>query len=511
MEDDGRSGVDADLWRNIVQAGQSPICAFDTEFRLTAFNQAHSDEFYRIYAYRVKVGDVFPDLFHPEQAPVMRALMARALSGESFSVVEEFGDPDIIRPYWEIIYTPLRNGRGEIIGAFHHAQDITARLRAQSELAVAQEALRQSQKLEAVGQLTGGVAHDFNNLLTPIMGTLDMLQHREVIGDRELTLIETALRASERATTLVQRLLAFARRQPLRVSAVDVPQLVVSLADLIRRTLGPQITVEVDPGENVPCAEADPNQLEMAILNLSVNARDAMADGGTLTLAASAEEISAGHKSHLQPGRYVRLTVTDTGMGMSPETLARAIEPFYTTKGVGRGTGLGLSMVHGLAAQLGGGLAIDSAPGKGTRIDLWLRESREIVEPVASSREIAPVAKATGRVLLVDDEDIVRQSTADILAELGYDVIEARSAARALDILSRNEQVDLLLTDHLMPGMSGAELAEAAQMRWPELPVLLISGYAEVAEIAPGFHRLAKPFRVAELAEGIAMAQMAKR
>jgi PAS domain S-box-containing protein len=301
------------------------------------------------------------------------------------------------------------------------------------ELAVAQEALRQAQKMEAMGQLTGGVAHDFNNLLTPIIGGLDLLHRQGLGGPREQRLVEGALQSAERAKTLVQRLLAFARRQPLQPGPVDLPELVGGMVELVASTSGPRIRIETRMDAPLPYARADANQLEMAILNLAVNARDAMPDGGTLTIAGTAETVEAGSVPGLAPGRYVRLCVADTGVGMDEATLARAVEPFFSTKGVGRGTGLGLSMVHGLAAQLGGALTLKSGEGEGTTAALWLPVSDAAPAVAAARPEPEAAARAVaGTVLLVDDEPLVRASTADMLTELGYEVVEADSGQDAL-------------------------------------------------------------------------------
>jgi PAS domain S-box-containing protein len=492
------------LHENIVQSDRSPICAFDIEYRLIAFNQAHNDEFRRVNGFDTKIGDVFPDLFIPEQRPVMRALMSRALSGERFTVVEEFGRPELGKPHWEITYTPLRDGAGQIIGAFHHARDITDRLHAEAELAHAQEALRQAQKMEAMGQLTGGVAHDFNNLLTPIVGSLDMLQRKGLGSEREQRLIAGAMQSAERAKTLVQRLLAFARRQPLQSSAVDIGRLVEGMADLLASTTGPQVRVSVEVEHDLPPAKADPNQLEMALLNLGVNARDAMPDGGTLRISATRASVKQP-RGDLKRGHYVRLSVADTGLGMDEATLARCVEPFFSTKGVGKGTGLGLSMVHGLAAQLGGGLVIQSRRGVGTNVELWLpMSSAPLVEVEARAQPIA-VCGARGLALLVDDEEIVRASTADMLIDLGFEVVEAGSAEEALQLVKAGRTPDLLVTDHLMPGMNGAELAREVRQLKPALPVLVVSGYAEVDGIAPDLSRLTKPFRSAELEASVSV------
>ena len=379
-------------------------------------------------------------------------------------------------------------------------RDLTEDRERERELQLAQDALRQSQKMEAMGQLTGGVAHDFNNLLTPIIGSLDMLQRREIGGDREQKLIAGALQSADRAKTLVQRLLAFARRQPLKSTAVDLRALLEEMAELAASTSGPQIKIVVHAPHDLEPACADPNQLEMAILNLAVNARDAMPDGGTLTLSAHNAQIDDGHRSKLPPGSYVAVSVADTGFGMDDATMKRAVEPFFSTKGIGKGTGLGLSMVHGLASQLGGAMTLQSKPGLGTKIELWLPISAKAAELRSECVDPQPSVAGAGIVLLVDDEATVRTSTADMLLDLGYEVVEAASAREALKLLEGGLRADLLLTDHLMPGMTGTELARVARERMPGVPVLLISGFAEAEGVAPDLPRLTKPFRQAELA-----------
>lgn len=378
----------------------------------------------------------------------------------------------------------------------------------EADLETAREALRQSQKMEAMGSLTGGVAHDFNNLLTPIIGSLDLLVRKGVGTDREQRLIQGALQSAERAKTLVQRLLAFARRQPLQVTAVDVARVVENMAGLVAATLGPTIDVRVELAD-LPPARADLNQLEMALLNLAVNARDAMPDGGELRITARRESVLAPDDRALPRGHYVRLSVSDTGVGMDADTLRRAIEPFFSTKGVGKGTGLGLSMVHGLAAQLGGGLTIESAPRAGTTIGLWLPISATAVIDDEPLIESVCAAKRLGIALLIDDEELVRMSTADMLADLGYDVVEAGSAEEALRLIHGGLEPAVLVSDHLMPGMSGAQLAREMRRLRPGLPVLIVSGYAEEEGIDADIPRLTKPFRNAELAASLAMAPAA--
>ncbi|WP_404710670.1 ATP-binding protein [Sphingomonas sp. MMS24-J13] len=370
------------------------------------------------------------------------------------------------------------------------------------DLMKAQEVLRQSQKLEAMGQLTGGVAHDFNNLLVPILGGLDMLARRGTGDAREQRLISGALQSAERARALVQRLLAFARRQPLTPTAIDLAAIMLELSPLIGSTIGPRIELSLDIAEGLPLARGEQNQVEMALINLVVNARDAMPDGGRLRLEAHHEVVSGAHRAGLIPGEYVRIGVVDTGIGMNAKTVERAIEPFFSTKGVGQGTGLGLSMVHGLALQLGGSLLIDSSEGIGTAIHVWLPATAELLIATPIVREAA--TPRSGIALVVDDEPLVRASTADMLIELGFVVHEASSGAEALTMLATRGPIDLLVTDHLMPQMTGTELAAATRIRWPDMRVLIVSGYSDAIGITPDLPRLEKPFRQADLAVSIA-------
>ena len=364
----------------------------------------------------------------------------------------------------------------------------------------AQEALRQSQKLEAMGQLTGGVAHDFNNLLTPILGSLDLLHRRQLGGPREQMLIDGALQSAERAKTLVQRLLAFARRQPLNPTAVDIGKLVGGLENLFVSTLGPHISLDIKIDKTLPSARGDANQLEMALLNLSVNARDAMPESGKLVISASLDEVEIGQRPDLAPGEYILLAVNDNGSGMDTETLTRSIEPFFSTKGIGKGTGLGLSMVHGLASQLGGSMTVTSELGEGTTVMIWLPVTEAENEPIGRPTAKAEPRRFSGTVLLVDDEPVVRGSTSDMLSDMGFDVIEAGSAEKAIIMLDQLPDIQLLVTDHLMPGMTGAKLAETFRTQRPGVPALIITGYAEADGVPIDLPRLNKPFRQSELA-----------
>jgi len=366
----------------------------------------------------------------------------------------------------------------------------------------AEEALRQSQKLEAIGQLTGGVAHDFNNLLTPIVTALDLAADPDARAERRTRMLGVARQSADRAATLVQRLLSFARRQPLQTLDVDVATLVSGMAELIDSSSSPRVRLVLDIADRLLPAVADPNQLEMAILNLSVNACDAMPEGGTLTLTARNARVSGD--DGIAPGRYVVVSVADTGVGMDAQTRLRAIEPFFSTKGIGKGTGLGLSMAHGLASQLGGRLTIDSTPGAGTTIHLWLPVGTH--SGVASGHEDSIVDithPPRGTALVVDDEDSVRMCTSDALEDMGYRIVEASSAEDALRALDDGLLPAVLVTDHLMPGMTGAELARTVRARLPDTAIVIVSGYTGMADFDPGLTILGKPFRQHELVASV--------
>ena len=375
-----------------------------------------------------------------------------------------------------------------------------------AEHAAAVAQLHEAQKLETLGQLTGGVAHDFNNLLTPITGALDLLQKKYGESDpRSGRLLNNALQAADRAKTLLQRLLGFARRQSLMTKPVDIAALLSGMRDLIASAVGPTVEVHLRCDPELPAAFADPNQLELAILNLAVNARDAMPEGGPLTVLA--EQVAMGPRStpKLTPGFYVRLSVIDAGSGMDTDILTRAIEPFFSTKEFGRGTGLGLSMVHGLAAQLGGGFDLTSALGEGTRVDLYLPVADEAAS--ADQRSAAEPIRAIGRhlsVLLVDDEDLVRAATAEMIRDLGHSVAEADGALEALGRLDGGFRADVVVTDYMMPGMDGGVLARRIAESHPDIAVLLITGYTGPTNDVMHLPRLAKPFGQSEIASALA-------
>jgi PAS domain S-box-containing protein len=500
------------LYRDIIWSNTDPICAFDTEFRLTAFNQAHSDEFDRIFGHRVRLGEVFPDLLPPDQAPIMRALMARALAGEAYVTSEEFGNSELGKPMWEIAYTPLRDEGGQVVGAFHYARNITARLRAEAELAATQEALRQSQKMEAVGQLTGGLAHDFNNLLTGITGSLELISNRIAQGrGQELgRYVNAAQDAARRAASLTHRLLAFSRRQTLAPKPTDVNQLVAGMEDLIRRTIGSRIRLEVVASEGLWPALIDGGQLENALLNLCINARDAIPESGLITVETSNRSFGArsARERDLPPGAYLSLCVSDTGTGMTPEVIAKAFDPFFTTKPIGTGTGLGLSMIYGFARQSGGTACIFSEVGEGTSVCLYLPR---YLGPAAAADPVRTPAAAPARprrILVIDDEPTLRLLVSEVVEDMGHLAASAATGAAGLAVLQGDEPVDLLITDVGLPDMNGQEVARAARRIRPNLTVLFITGYVENLVhghfiLDPGMHVLTKPFAMDALARRI--------
>nr|WP_145549837.1 PAS domain-containing sensor histidine kinase [Variovorax boronicumulans] len=405
-----------------------------------------------------------------------------------------------------VVIDAIRDDDGRIVGFAKITRDVTAQRAAQQALERAREALFQSQKLDAIGQLTGGVAHDFNNLLMVVMSSLSLARRRLPDDPKLVQLIENALNGARRGAALTQRMLAFARRQDLKPTVVHLPALVEGMAELLTRTLGSTVQVQTAFAPDLPPVLVDANQLELALLNLAVNARDAMPDGGRLSLSAQEETLAQAGPA--APGRYVRLAVADSGSGMDAATLARATEPFFTTKGAGKGTGLGLAMVHGLAGQSGGGFVLQSQPGQGTTATLWLPVARDDAPTTAQARAAVPSPTAsTLRVLAVDDDPLVLTNTVALLEELGHTALQAATADEALRLLRADATIALLVSDHVMPHMTGAQLIATVRHERPQLPVVLATGYAELpAGLPPRTVRLAKPFDQAALALAIAEA-----
>jgi PAS domain S-box-containing protein len=409
--------------------------------------------------------------------------------------------------FWaNVAIDPIRDDQGNIIGFAKITRDMTERRQADQALEAAREALYQSQKMEALGQLTGGVAHDFNNLLNAVIGGLELLR-KQVTDQRQLGLIENALKGATRGITLTQRMLAFARKQDLQVSPVNIYELIGGMTDLLSRSLGPSIELETSFPSSLKPALADPHQIELAILNLAVNARDAMPNGGTIKISARNETVVAGNKGLLKPGEYIRVAVTDGGIGMDQETLAKASEPFFTTKGLGKGTGLGLPMVLGTAEQLGGRLELESRVGEGTTAALWLPVSKPSPAPlpVSSGDETSDDVTGSMRILAVDDDALVLMNTVALLEDLGHQVVEASSGREALKIMGEDAAFDLVITDQAMPHMTGSQLIAELNGRWPGIPIILATGYAELPDSLPSHvKRLGKPFWQQDLARAIA-------
>jgi PAS domain S-box-containing protein len=621
------------LLADMVESTDAFVQAADLEFRWLAINKAAADEFERIFGLRPKVGESMLDLLagKPEHRAAVQAVWARALAGEEFTEVAEFGDPELGRRAYEMKYNVLRDASGRQIGAYQFVYDVTQRVREQQRLAeaeaarrnadalyrayfentpealfvigvepdggfiveeinpaheagvglkldairgkriedilpapaaerviegyrrvvetgaiyqyreefdlaagepqhwdtslvpmrdetgriirligssrnvtrqvVAEEALRQSQKMEAVGQLTGGIAHDFNNLLQAVHGNLDLIR-RKPSSDKVLRWAENGLQATARGTKLTAQLLAFSRAQRLELRAVALSPLILNIEELLQRTLGPSIRVRLDLRTDDAAVMADPTQLEMALLNLAINSRDAMPTGGEVTISSSRRLVE--DDPQLKPGAYLEVRVSDTGEGMPANVIGRAFDPFFTTKEVGKGTGLGLSQVYGMAIQAGGTARIESRPGQGTSVSIWLRctdrptEAGTMVHSDAQSADTAP-----GRtVLVIDDDPDVRRLLADTIEALGYRALQASNGPAGLEVLDSSKP-DIVVVDFAMPGMNGAEVAAEIRKRRPGLPIVFASGYSDTDAIdrslGPTATVLRKPFGVAEL------------
>jgi len=503
------------LWEVIGQSDQSPICAFDHDFRLIAFNKAHSDEFFRIYDYRVQIGDVFPDLFSPEQGDVIRGFMARALAGEVFNVTEEFGDPNLFMPYWDIYYAPLRDADGKTIGAFHHAKDISARLRAEASLRTAEDALRQSQKMEAVGQLTGGVAHDFNNLLTIVKSAVEMLKLPTLKEERRERYVGAIDDAVDRAAKLTQQLLAFARRQALKPELFDTNANLHAIEEMMQTLVGGRIEIVRDIPDEPLCVNADTNQFDTALVNLAVNARDAMSGEGRLSVSVRATDlIPPLRERDAVSGSFVAVTIRDTGSGIAEQDRERIFEPFYTTKPVGLGTGLGLSQVFGFARQSGGDIQVESVVGSGTSFTLYLPRIATPAQvetvPVVGEEDTLMTAP---RVLVVEDNAEVAASTVDALDQLGFTTVLATNGLEGLQKIANDaDRFDVVFSDVVMPGMTGIEMGREIRRLHGNLPVVLASGYSNVlaAGGTDGFELIHKPYSIANVSRILRRAAAAR-
>ena len=490
------------------------IFMLDAEGRVTNWNAGAK----RIKGYTAPeiVGQHFSRFYTPED--LEQDLPARALQNARehgrFEMEGWRVRKDGTR-FWASVVLDAIYDDGKLVGFAKITRDLTERREAQLELDRSREQLMQSQKMEAIGQLTGGLAHDFNNLLTGITGSLELLRTRLAqgrIGDLD-RYISTAQSAASRAAALTHRLLAFARRQTLDPRPTNANKLVADMEELVQRTVGPEIKLETVRGIGLWPILCDPNQLENAILNLCLNGRDAMPAGGRLTIetANSWVDDRGARARDMVPGQYVAISVSDTGTGMPPDVVSRAFDPFFTTKPTGKGTGLGLSMVYGFARQSGGQVRIYSELGAGTTVCIYVpRHTGEPEEERVEARlEDAPRARVGDTVLVVDDEPSVRMLVGEVLEDLGYSAIEAADGVSGLRVLESDVRIDLLITDVGLPGgINGRQIADAAREKRPDLKVLFVTGYAENAAISngqlePGMHVLTKPFAMETLATRI--------
>ena len=460
-----------------------------------------------------------------DRAGLEAAWKASLATGAVFDFDARLRRADGVYRWFKMRAIPIRSVTGRIARWFGTATDIAdlvdardSLLRSNEELEalvvertrereVVLRQLHESQKMESIGRLTGGLAHDFNNLLSVILGGLNLLKKRVPSDPHTTRLMDGAIQGAERGATLTKRLLAFARRQDLKLEAVELQELVPNLSDFLRQSVGPGIAIVFDIQPDARPVKIDANQLELALINLAVNARDAMPDSGTLTISCH-NEIAYGRNhapSSLPSGDFVRVSVSDTGVGMTEATLAKALEPFFTTKGVGKGTGLGLSMVHGFTAQSGGAMTLASQVGKGTEVRLWLpcAGDGDLVS-VASERKPVRIRRESMRILLVDDDALVRTSTADMLTDLGHVVLEEPSGADALRVLASDSEIDVVVTDFAMPEMNGFDLATKIRQMNGDMPIILATGYAELPiDATINFPRLAKPYTQEQLAEAL--------
>jgi signal transduction histidine kinase len=507
------------LWGNLLDSAKSLIAAVGLDYRFLAFNKAYADQLEMRFGVRPKVGHSLLEMLKVdrEQLALSGSRWSRALAGEEFTLIESTApnEHDQAR-HFEITYTSLRDRGGKLTGAFLYAQDVTERVRNQQRLTEAEESLRQSQKMEAVGQLTGGIAHDFNNLLTGIIGSLDMMQRKLARGQQVdvNSYVSAAMAAANKAAALTHRLLAFSRRQALDPRPVNANRLVKDMEELLRRTLGEAIELEILTDPDLWLTRCDQNQLESALLNLTINARDAMVQGGKLTIETSNAHLGNALEARLrdvEPGDYIAICVTDTGCGMTPEVVSRAFDPFFTTKPIGQGTGLGLSMIYGFTRQSGGYARIQSEVDRGTTVKLYLPryhgEHETAQEPASQPVELIPDARQEV-VLVVEDEQVVRDLIVDLLTEMGYRPLQAVDGPSGLAILQSDVRIDLLISDVGLPGFNGRQLVDAACVHRPHLKVLFITGYAHDAAIsndllAPGMQMITKPFALEMLATRI--------
>ena len=507
------------LWADVFETTDALVAALDPDFGVLALNRAFADGFEAAYGVRPAVGDRLLDLLAgvPEQRALVRSIWGRALSGEEFTVVEEFGGPGHARSCYEIRFTALRDAQGRRIGAFQYAVDATERLRSQEQLARAEEALRHAQKMEAVGQLTGGVAHDFNNLLTIIRSSVEFLRRPNLAEERRTRYLEAVSDTVDRAAKLTSQLLAFARRQALKPEVFELGERVRATAEMLNAVTGARIRIVTEVPEG-PChVRADTSQFETALVNMAVNARDAMDGEGTLTLRLVCGAALPSIRGHAAAARsFAVVSVADEGAGIAPGLLARIFEPFFTTKEIGKGTGLGLSQVIGFAKQSGGDVDVASEVGRGTTFSLYLPQ----VDPppagagVGDEEAGGPDAGRALCVLVVEDNLDVGRFCTQLLEDLGHATVWAHNAEAALDEMERVPfRFDAVFSDVVMPGIGGVELARRLRASHPDLPVILTTGYSDVLarDDAHGFELVRKPYSAEQVARALRGAQIRQR
>lgn len=480
------------LLRGLMESSSDPISFKDLEGRFIRLNASKARTFNLPPG--TCLGRKERDFISLERAEAIMEVERQAVSARKpTEQLEERPAPDGSMQWFLVVRIPIIGETGTVTHIATIERDVTERK-------LMEMRLRQADKMQALGTLAGGVAHDFNNLLMAVLGSLDLASRRAPDDPRLTRLLQNATYAAERGASLTQRLLSFSRQRDLRLQAVDVNQVIMEMEDLLTRTLGGIVRVERNLSNDLWTAMVDPDQLELAILNLCINARDAMSESGVLTLSTRNETVQEGQITDLSAGDYVVISVADTGTGMPPEILSRVLEPFFTTKEVGKGTGLGLSMVYGLAQQSGGTVTIKSKVGEGTVVELYLSRMTARRSD-ARPRQASPLPDATKvRILLVDDDAEVRAVTAAYLSEMGHRVIEAADGTAALDLLKAEEEADLLIADFAMPGMTGLDLADRARKLRPDLRILLVTGYADPEKGPDGYPVLHKPFSREELA-----------
>lgn len=470
------------------------IYMLDPDGRVTSWNAGA--ERFKGYASDEIIGEHFSRFYQPDDraAGLPEDTLRAAIEAGRFEAEGWRVRKDGTRFWASVVVDTIRDEDGRLLGFTKITRDLTERKEAQEALDNSREQFFQAQKMEAIGQLTGGVAHDFNNILAAILGSLDLAKRRLADSQDSSRFLENAIHAAKRGATLTQRMLAFARKQELTIEPVDLLQSVRETVELLDRAIGAGVRIRTALPLKLPAVMADRAQLELALINLVVNARDAMPEGGDVVIGA--EAVRDGERS------IIRLSVSDQGEGMDARTLARAVEPFFTTKGVGKGTGLGLSMVQGMVEQCGGHLELNSSPGEGTRVEICLPAAESAAKGTAPPTA-APRTRPL-RVLAVDDDPIILLNTATVLADMGHDVLQAHSGEEALALLEDHE-VDILLTDYAMPRMNGGELAERALQANSDLRVIVASGYADLPDGKTlDVPRLSKPFTDSELAEALA-------